>query len=350
VGLSRLRTRAKTRNPRSFDRGFRCRRSNDNWVGAVCSPLQRCEPPGGGVRGLQAASQTSARLESCSEVSSDASNRAFLGPTAPRSTFAVSSRVLRVFLPHRPAGGFHATRDPLFRFSASSKPFHPSTAPECAYPGAPLLRSRPLQRSTETGARITRQVPIAGTVRPQGFSPSRRLASPVTMAGLFHPTCVLGVEPGPRLLAKTFRSRQGRCARVSSSRLSLFPRRARVGVLSSLALRQDPRRRGISVILIPVKEVKAARRVLQSLDRRKLGMSRGSEPRAPAFLRFVARPSHSRIHHVYSIPGLPLSSPERRRRHRSLFGIFRTATGNLRPRLREPASLPQTLTTNRVVE
>ena len=34
----------------------------------------------------------------------------------------------------------------------------------------------------------------------------------------------------------------------------------------------------------------------------------------------------------------------------SLFGIFRAATGNFRPRPREPAVLPQTLTTNRVVE
>ena len=159
-------------------------------------------------------------------------------------------------MPLRPAGGFHATCNPLFRFSASSKSCHPSTAPEWPNPGAPLLRSCPLQRSTETGARITRRVPTAGTVRPQGFSPSRRLPSPVTMAGLFHPACVLGVEPGPRLLAKTFRSKQGRCARVSSPRLSLSPRRARVGVLSSLALRQDPRRRGTSVILIPVKETK----------------------------------------------------------------------------------------------
>jgi hypothetical protein len=48
---------------------------------------------------------------------------------------------------------------------------------------------------------------------------------------------------------------QGRAerARVPSSRLSLPPRRARVGVLSSLALRRDPRLRGISVIQPAVK-------------------------------------------------------------------------------------------------
>jgi hypothetical protein len=119
------------------------------------------------------------------------------GSDRPRSTFTVSGCVLRVFAPLRPASGFHATSNPLVRLSVSSKPLHSSTAPEWPDPGAPLLRSCPLQRSTETGARITRRVPTAGTVRPQGFSPSRRLSSPVTMAGLFHPTCVLGVEPGP---------------------------------------------------------------------------------------------------------------------------------------------------------
>jgi len=104
--------------------------------------------------------------------------------------------------------------------------------------------SVPLRRSTETGARMTRRVPTAGTVRPQRFARSRRLTSPVTMVGLFHPTYALGVEPGPQLLAWTFRPKQGRCARVPSSRLSLSPRRARFGVLSSLALRRGPRLRG----------------------------------------------------------------------------------------------------------
>ena len=197
----------------------------------------------------RAAYRASARFKSCSEVSSDSA----LG------TLWVRPRPFDVcrFRP-RPSG-FRAAPSCRWvsRHQRSSRQVlrlleanHSSTAPKWPNPGAPLLRSCPLQRSTETGARITRRVPTAGTVRPQGFSPSRRLPSPVTMAGLFHPACVLGVEPGPRLLAKTFRSRQGRCARVSSPRHSLPPRRARVGVRSSLALRQDPRRRGISVILI----------------------------------------------------------------------------------------------------
>jgi len=56
---------------------------------------------------------------------------------------------------------------------------------------APLLGFCPLQRSTESGVRIPAG-PTAGTVRPQGFSPSRRLAPPETMQGLFHPRCALG--------------------------------------------------------------------------------------------------------------------------------------------------------------
>jgi len=64
-----------------------------------------------------------------------------------------------------------------------------------AHGSAPLLGSRPLQRSTESGVRFTRRVPTAGTFRPQGFSPSRRLAPPETMQGLFHPRCARGVLP-----------------------------------------------------------------------------------------------------------------------------------------------------------
>jgi len=148
----------------------------------------------------RAAFRASARFESCSEVSSDST----LG------TLWVRPRPFDVgrFQP-RPSG-FRAAPSCRWvsRHQLSSRQVlrlleanHSSTAPEWPNPGAPLLRSCPLQRSTETGARITRRVPTAGTVRPQGFSPSRRLPSPATMAGLFHPTCVLGVEPGPRLLA-----------------------------------------------------------------------------------------------------------------------------------------------------
>jgi hypothetical protein len=150
------------------------------------------------------------------------------------------------------------------------------------------MRSCPLQRSTETGARITRRIPPAGTVRPQGFSPSRRLASPVTMAGLFHPTCVPGVEPGPRSLAETFRSRQGR-TRPGSLFTAFSPPttstcwRALLPCTSS----GSPAKRNFGDPTSG-EAGQAAQRVLRSLDRGGLGVSRGSEPRAPAILRFVA--------------------------------------------------------------
>ena len=99
-----------------------------------------------------------------------------------------------------------------------------------------------------------------------------------------------------------------------------------------------------------MKETKAARRVLQSFDRGELGVSPSSEPGAPAFLKFVAvtftLASSPRLLDPWVTPQLSAASPL----SSSPFGIFRAATGNLRPRPREPASLPQTLTTNRVVD
>jgi hypothetical protein len=136
--------------------------------------------------------QASARFESRSEVSSDSA----IGPSwvqplpvrrlpFPAAPFGFSRRsVCRWVSRHR-----SSSRQVLRLLEA----VHSSTAPEWPDPGAPLMQSRPLQRSTETGARITRRIPPAGTVRPQGFSPSRRLSSPATMAGLFHPACVPGV-------------------------------------------------------------------------------------------------------------------------------------------------------------
>jgi hypothetical protein len=140
--------------------------------------------------------RASARFKSCSEVSSDSALRPlWVRPSPfdvcrfrPRPSGLCAASSCRWVSRHQ-----RSSRQVLRLLEA----VHSSTAPEWPDPGAPLLRSCPLQRSTETGARITRRVPTAGTVRPQGFSPSRRLSSPVTMAGLFHPTCVLGVEPGP---------------------------------------------------------------------------------------------------------------------------------------------------------
>jgi hypothetical protein len=89
--------------------------------------------------------------------------------------------------------GFEPAATPLFRLPFSSKLYiYPTTAPECAFEST----SREVLSPTALD-RIRRPVnpadPPAGTFRPQGFSPSRRLAPPETMQGLFHPRCALGV-------------------------------------------------------------------------------------------------------------------------------------------------------------
>lgn len=111
----------------------------------------------------------------------------------PRSHFPVSGRCLRV------SASFPSTSDlnppPLLSsgclsprsFTSTLQP-HPLAQSECT--------SREVPSPTALD-RIRRPVhpadPPAGTFRPQGFSPSRRLAPPETMQGLFHPRCALGV-------------------------------------------------------------------------------------------------------------------------------------------------------------
>jgi hypothetical protein len=258
--------------------------------------------------------QASARFKSRSEVSSDST----LGTSWVRPRpFDV-----RCFQP-RPSG-FRAAPSCRWvsRHRRSSlqvlrllEAVHSSTAPEWPDPGAPLMQSRPLQRSTETGARITRRVPTAGTVRPQGFSPSRRFASPATMAGLFHPACVPGVESGPRIARRDLsiqagQTRPGFLSKAFSPITTSTCWRALLPGTSSGAPAK-----GHYGDFASGEGNKAAQRVLRSLDREGHGVSRGSEPRAPAFMRFLADRPHSRARHVYSTLGLPLHVPERRRRH-----------------------------------
>jgi hypothetical protein len=142
-------------------------------------------------------------------------------------------------LPLQPV--FKAGRSPSCGLPPSTKPTnHPSTAPASAIAGAPLLRFGPLQRATIPGARMTRSFHLSGTFRPQGFAPSRRLSSPETLRGLFHPRCAHGVpaDDSPAL-ARAFRLQQGDGAHVSSARLSLPPRRTGVDPLSSHTLRRS---------------------------------------------------------------------------------------------------------------
>jgi hypothetical protein len=92
--------------------------------------------------------------------------------------------------------GFHASVAPLCVLPVSSKHYHLSTGPACARAATSLAISSPtaLDRNRRP---YNPEIPTSGTVRPQGFSPSRRLAPPATMASLFHPACARGVPPGP---------------------------------------------------------------------------------------------------------------------------------------------------------
>jgi len=77
--------------------------------------------------------------------------------------------------------------------------------------------SVPLQRSTTGGARIPRwRCKATGTVRPQGFPPSRRLSSPSilpgtrdTLSDIVSPGCAPGVPPTPPARTGSFRIRTG---------------------------------------------------------------------------------------------------------------------------------------------
>jgi len=129
--------------------------------------------------------------------------------------------------------------------------FHPSVSrTHQRLVNAPLLGFRPLQRSTALGARMPRELQPPATIRPQGFQPSRRLASPKTMqassrftaSGLSTddsctPAALLGFHRTSGARLRSFDHWQGDGARVPSSRLSPPLRRTRFGGLSSLALR-----------------------------------------------------------------------------------------------------------------
>jgi len=134
-------------------------------------------------------------------------DRAFVGPTHPRSTFAVSGRALRVFSFRRRAEVF--TPPPLL--SATYLPPRSTTIdlpPPHAHARAPLLRFRPLQRSTETGVRMTR--------RFQPPAPSvLRVSHPLDVLLHLQPWPACFIRPAllgfhrVRRLASTFRQGQG---------------------------------------------------------------------------------------------------------------------------------------------
>jgi hypothetical protein len=174
--------------------------------------------------------------------------------------------------------------------------------------------SVPLQRSTVPGARMTPDVPPSGTIRPQGFSPSRRFASPKTMRGLFHPRCAHGVSPDPQarqylsvpagptlpgLLSKALSppvttaspaasSHALRRFRLPGSRRSCDQRAGQAGMSSSF-----PKR-------IPTGATESRSRRARCIPRWRTASTGLPE--------VCDRPSHSRLKKRPFVPGLPLSS------------------------------------------
>jgi len=172
--------------------------------------------------------------------------------------------------------------------------FHPSVSrTHQRLVNAPLLGFRPLQRSTALGARMPRELQPPATIRPQGFPPSRRLASPKTMRASSRLTSDEPCGPptrarplrswgstGPPPLAQTFRLEGRATAPGFPLQGSLLPCDEPVlagSPLSRFALPEaTPCSRGITWV----------HRAPQSLDRRRVGVSQRSYLRAPAFLRF----------------------------------------------------------------
>jgi len=140
------------------------------------------------------------------------------GARSPRATFAVSGRFFGCSLAFVAAGS-DPVGTPLCRLPVSSKPFCPTTATARAMRLHLSWGFFPLQRSTKPGVRLFRWPPRPPeTVRPQGFSPSRRLIRPTSCWAHQHqslarqhwtPRSAPGVSRSPTARLRTFRSHQG---------------------------------------------------------------------------------------------------------------------------------------------
>jgi hypothetical protein len=161
--------------------------------------------------------------------------------------------------------------------------------------------SVPLQRTTESGARMSRRIPISGTVRPQGFSPSRRLPSPKTMQALFHARCAHGVPVDLRCSPRSFD--RGRATAPA------FPLQGVLLIRDGHVLACPPL---VRFVCFPIRDGfpsrRGARRALQSLDRKRVGIFPGCYPGTPALLRFLAD-LYARGFEALPIPGFPLRLP-----------------------------------------
>jgi len=135
---------------------------------------------------------TSARFRSRSEVPR-AFDRVYLVQPFPfdlrrfrpgPSGFLSHSSLAGVTQPELLSSGYRSPRS-LHRPTTA-----PACACECASPGVPSPTAL-----DSFGRPYVPEIPFSGTVRPQGFSPSRRIASPKSIRALFHARCAPGVSP-----------------------------------------------------------------------------------------------------------------------------------------------------------
>jgi len=232
---------------------------------------------------------------------------ALSGP--PRLTFAVSGGAFRVcFVPSPPP-----VLTPEACLSAGCPSPRSSHLPDCT-----RIRTRmhlswgscPLQRSTTGGARIPRwRCKATGTLRPQGFSPSRRLSSPSALpethsplSGAASSDCAPGVPPDP--WARTaLASGQGRPTTGFLSKALPNPATsafyARSPLLRFSVLSAPPLSKGVTAGAAGASE-------FRSQDCRRFPQWRTASAGLPEVSGLT---SHSRVRAVYSSPGLPRRIP-----------------------------------------
>jgi len=218
-------------------------------------------------------------LSSCSEVPRRSTEGLFwLEPTpftlgrfrtAP-SGICFSSSTSDLNPPPLLSSGFSSPRS----FTSTLQP-HPH-----ARVSAPLMRFRPLQRSTESGVRI----PGGSNHRHRsssGFLTLLTTCSAQNHAGLVSSPLRSWGSLGPRHLARTFRSDRGDAPK-SPLHGVLFSHDEHVLACSPVL------RFAASSCCTLSGHNQNRRRTLHGLTRRRIGVSQGSEPRAPTILRFSA--------------------------------------------------------------
>jgi hypothetical protein len=256
-----------------------------------CSPLQRCELLDGGI------SACSVRDPYFRETWADVQRFSdeFLGPSwvrpipvrclpFPGASFGFSVSVVVPKLSH-PG---HSS----LRLTYLLEVLPPVQLAPHAHAKPPLLRFCPLQRSTETGVRFSRRF------QPPALS-VLRVSHPLDVLLRLQPWPACFIRPALlgfhriRTLASAFQPGQGDTRPSFLSKAFSLPVTSGSSPESSLTRRAGAPAKERFGDFTPGEGSKAAWRVPQSFDHREVGVSQGSEPRAPAFLRFAADRPHS---------------------------------------------------------